>query len=168
MIEKWVIFKRDYLEISFLRENCGYDGSDERRRYIEGNHLAEPLQSAYRIGYGTETTLIKVQNDILCALDQQMAVYIVLLDISAACLNVSRIDVESPAQHWTGLIHIWDIGNNYVTIAGVDSVDNELLYGAPQGSVIWPLLFVMYVRPLGDILRKHGVKFHMYADDIQI
>ena len=32
MIEKWVIFKRDYLEISFLRENCGYDGSDERRR----------------------------------------------------------------------------------------------------------------------------------------
>ena len=33
MIEKWVNFKRDYLEISFLRENCGYDGSDERRRY---------------------------------------------------------------------------------------------------------------------------------------
>ena len=30
MIAKWVIFKRDYLEISFLRENCGYDGSDER------------------------------------------------------------------------------------------------------------------------------------------
>ena len=33
MIEKWVNFKRDYLEISFLRENCGYDGSDDRRRY---------------------------------------------------------------------------------------------------------------------------------------
>ena len=36
MIEKWVIFKRDYLEISFLRENCGYDGSDERRRNFVG------------------------------------------------------------------------------------------------------------------------------------
>ena len=35
MIEKWVIFKRDYLEISFLRENCGYDGSDERRRSVK-------------------------------------------------------------------------------------------------------------------------------------
>ena len=32
MIEKWVNLKRDYLEISFLRKNCGYDGSDERRR----------------------------------------------------------------------------------------------------------------------------------------
>ena len=34
MIEKWVNFKRDYLEISFLRENCGYDGSDDRRRNV--------------------------------------------------------------------------------------------------------------------------------------
>ena len=32
MIEKWVNFKRDYLEKSFLRENCGYDGSDNHRR----------------------------------------------------------------------------------------------------------------------------------------
>ena len=35
MIEKWVHFKRDYLEISFLRENCGYDGSDDRRRHVK-------------------------------------------------------------------------------------------------------------------------------------
>ena len=35
MIEKWVNFKRDYLEISFLRENCGYDGSDDRRRFVQ-------------------------------------------------------------------------------------------------------------------------------------
>ena len=39
MIEKWVNFKRDYLEISFLRENCGYDGSDDRRRIIKINIL---------------------------------------------------------------------------------------------------------------------------------
>ena len=42
MIEKWVIFKRDYLEISFLRENCGYDGSDERRRYPLQSRSAPP------------------------------------------------------------------------------------------------------------------------------
>ena len=32
MIEKWVSFKCDYLEISFLRENCGFVGSCDRRR----------------------------------------------------------------------------------------------------------------------------------------
>ena len=36
VIEKWVNFKRDYLEISFLRENCGYDGSDDCRRNQSG------------------------------------------------------------------------------------------------------------------------------------
>ena len=144
--------------------------------YIEGNHLAEPLQSAYRIGHGTETALIKVQNDILCALDQQMAVYIVLLDLSAAFDTLdfdimlerfqNRFGITGSALNWFD--SYFRHRKYHVTIAGVDSVENELLYGAPQGSVIGPLSFVMYVRPLGDILRKHGVKFHMYADDTQI
>ena len=53
MIEKWVIFKRDYLEISFLRETCGYDGSDERRRYerLMGELAAEDQEGfhAFRV-----------------------------------------------------------------------------------------------------------------------
>ena len=39
MIEKWVNFKRDYLKISFLRENCGYDGSDDRPRVYRSEKL---------------------------------------------------------------------------------------------------------------------------------
>ena len=49
MIEKWVIFKRDYLEISFLRENCGYDGSDERRR-IPSKHKKKILTLNHLLG----------------------------------------------------------------------------------------------------------------------
>ena len=43
-----------------------------------------------------------------------------------------------------------------------------LLSGVPQGSVIGPLVFTMYTRPLGIITQRYGVKCHLYADDAQL
>ena len=52
--------------------------------YITKHHLGEMFQSAYKVFHSTETALVKVQNDILRAVDTNHSIVLLLLDLSAA------------------------------------------------------------------------------------
>ena len=144
--------------------------------HVNEHNLAEPLQSAYKALHSTETALACVQNDFLRAIDNQQAVFLIMLDLSAAfdtvdaTILLQRLDCEFGIG---GLVQQWfktylDQRSFRVSISGSYSENISLKYGLPQGSVVGPLGFVFYTHTVGRILRLHNLSYHIYADDIQI
>ena len=58
--------------------------------------------------------------------------------------------------------------SKFVLIEGEKSSTHDLEFGVPQGSVLGPILSLLYTSPLADILRSYNMSFHRYADDTQL
>ena len=144
--------------------------------HLNDNSLYDPMQSAYRSNFSTETALLKLQNDVLTFFDQRRSVFLVLLDISAAFDTVDHVILLNRLEsrfHISGVVLSWMKSyltgwSSRVNIAGELSDPWVSDFGVPQGSVLGPILFSLYITPISDIINKYGLQYICYADDIQL
>ena len=99
-----------------------------------------------------------------------------LLDLSAAFDTIDHTILLKRLKHELGINGVvleWFSSylsdrTQCVVVDGVRSGDKILKYGVPQGSVLGPVLFTMYMRPLSNIISRFDLLYHFYADDSQI
>ena len=144
--------------------------------HLSSNSLSSSFQSAYRIFHSTETTLLKIHNDLILAMDRGEVTSLILLDLSAAFDTVDHSILLTRLQNWFGLDGLsLDWFTSYlssrsqaVSINDSISAFSTLSCGVPQGSVLGPLLFTLYTTPLDSVISKNSLKYHLYADDTQL
>ena len=149
---------------------CQLDG------HMTENSLHIPHQSGYKPNHSCETVLLKVLNDTLMALDSGLCTIELLLDLSAAFDTVDHDEMLSTLKKDIGVdgtVYCWFSSflsnrTQSTSVPGSDSAFRDMPYGVPQGSVLGPPLFNIYVRKFIAMLEAAGFIVHGYADDHQV
>ena len=140
------------------------------------NNLMKPNQSAYKRSHSTETVLTAVFSDIISELDRGNLVLLSVLDLSAAfvCddhdILLNRLDtsygIRSTSHQWQpSYLSSRTQSVRYNSSASPAEITN---FGVPQGSVLGPLLFLLYTADLHLTATRHGFMSHYYADESQL
>jgi len=167
---------RPVSNLSFVSKLVERVAARQLMDYLTANNLMPKLQSAYRRHHSTETAMLKVLSDVLLAADNQKVTLLALLDLSAAFDCVDHDILLHRLQSIFGLggkviewLRSFLTGRTQQVLRdGCLSEIVLILFGVPQGSVIGPILFILYVVEVFGIIASYGLDCHSYADDTQV
>lgn len=69
--------------------------------------------------------------------------------------SVSTVHITLTNQH------------KFISFKNCTSITTSLSQGSPQGLVLGPLIFILYMLPIGNIIHHYGLQFHCHTEEIQ-
>lgn len=151
--------------------------AEQLTTFLEINDIFDKYQSGFRKKHSAETALVKVSSDILMSADSGKHTVLVLLDLTSAFDTIDHNIMLNKLQDLLGISRsVLKWFSSYLTGRSFRVFINQIMSdtvglwsGVPQGSVLGPILFLLYILSLGQIISQfQDVSYHLYADDIQL
>ena len=136
--------------------------------FLNFNGILHEMQYGFRQGRSCEHALLKAKQVLLDSLSRRQVSLLLLIDFSKAfdmvehsilLKKLEHYGIRSEASQWiTSYLHN---RMQFVSIDGTDSKTRHMQYGVPQGSILGPLVFIIYINDIPNFSQL--AKFILYA-----
>ena len=135
--------------------------------FISSKHLLSNSQYGFRKGRCTEQAVANLVNLVSENLDNAVDVFAMYVDVAKAfdSIDISILLCKLHAYGFRGTAHLWfkNYLRNRCQYVEKGSAFKCLTHGVPQGSILGPILFLLYINDLPSISRN--THFILFADD---